>query len=291
MSMLSDNLKDKALLIFGWWGGCVELLCKGDAIRGVLPRADVLLFHLTTEFRGDEESWNLRCFFKGESPTRHPRMVATLGLSPASESGAGGAGGFSRGDIWGKAPHLVWLWVELEPLSDPGEVVQHPGSHKWEKRGLKTLWKLALGQLLFQPQFLGMGFVIKDMSLQLNGIKVNAAEGWPEVMLLLKSPILGWALRQCLELCWKQLEATVAITGSPYSPSVCKAGLWRQWMLSVEELTKLNVQKICAAEWETHIQCMQLLPWRAQLQTQEGGVPAEHRAQQWCQDFAMFGSG
>lgn len=61
------------------------------------------------------------------------------------------------------------------PLSDPGEVVQHPGGHKLEKRGLKTLWKLALGQLLFQLQFLGMNFVIKDMSLQLNGIKVNRA--------------------------------------------------------------------------------------------------------------------
>lgn len=78
------------------------------------------------------------------------------------------------------------------PLSDPGEVVQHPGGHKLEKRGLKTLWKLPLGQLLFQLQFLGMGFVIKDMSLQLSGIKVNqaAAEGWPEVMVLLKPPII-----------------------------------------------------------------------------------------------------
>lgn len=104
------------------------------------------------------------------------------------------------------------------PLSDPGEIVQHPGSHKSEKRGLKTLWKLALSQLLFQPQFLGMGFVTKDMSLQLSGIKVNpaAAEDWPEVMLLLKSPIiLGWALRQSQELCLEQLEATVAITESP----------------------------------------------------------------------------
>lgn len=70
--------------------------------------------------------------------------------------------------------------------------MQHPGGHKLEKRGLKTLWKLPLGQLLFQLQFLGMGFVIKDMSLQLSGIKVNraAAEGWPEVMLLLKSHII-----------------------------------------------------------------------------------------------------
>lgn len=83
---------------------------------------------------------------------------------------------------------------------------------------------------------------------------------------------------ECLELCWKQLEATVAITGNPYSPSVWKAGIWRQWTLSVEELTKQNVQKACAAEWETSLQCMQLLPWRAQLQTQEGGMPAEHRA-------------
>lgn len=34
----------------------MELLCKGDIIRGFLPHADVLLFHLTTEFRHDEES-------------------------------------------------------------------------------------------------------------------------------------------------------------------------------------------------------------------------------------------
>lgn len=83
-------------------------------------------------------------------------------------------------------------WRSCGGCSDPGKVVQHPGSHKLEKRGLKILWKLALGQLLFQPQFLGMGFVLKDMSLQLNGIKVYPAtvEGWPEIMLLLKASII-----------------------------------------------------------------------------------------------------
>lgn len=51
---------------------------------------------------------------------------------------------------------------------------------------MKTLEKLALGQLLFQLWFLGMGFVTKDMSLQLNRIKVKkaAAERWSEVTLL-----------------------------------------------------------------------------------------------------------
>lgn len=34
----------------------MELLCKGDIPGGVLPHADVLLFHLTTELRCDEES-------------------------------------------------------------------------------------------------------------------------------------------------------------------------------------------------------------------------------------------
>lgn len=35
----------------------MELLCKGEINSGgVLPHADVLLFHLTTELRCDEES-------------------------------------------------------------------------------------------------------------------------------------------------------------------------------------------------------------------------------------------
>lgn len=73
----------------------MDLLCKGDVIRGVLPHADVLLFHLTTELWGDEESRNLRFFLREKVP--HSRMVATLASSPASENGTGGARGFSRG--------------------------------------------------------------------------------------------------------------------------------------------------------------------------------------------------
>lgn len=59
-----------------------------------------------------------------------------------------------------------------------------PGSHKLR---VKILGKLALGQLLFQLQFLGMGFVIKDTSLQLNHITVKQAadERWSEATLLL----------------------------------------------------------------------------------------------------------
>lgn len=46
----------KALLLFGWCGECVELLCKGDVIGGVLPHGVVLVFHLTTELSGDEDN-------------------------------------------------------------------------------------------------------------------------------------------------------------------------------------------------------------------------------------------
>lgn len=45
--------------------------------------------------------------------------------------------------------------------------------HNLEEEREKILGKLALGQLFFQLQFLGMDFVIKGMSLQLNHIKVK----------------------------------------------------------------------------------------------------------------------
>lgn len=80
---------------------------------------------------------------------------------------------------------------------------------------------------------------------------------------------------ECLELCLKQLEATVATAESPYSPSVWRAGIWRQWTLWRRLQSRMG-KKICAAEWETYIQCMQLLPWRARIQTREGGMPTEH---------------
>lgn len=59
--------------------------------------------------------------------------------------------------------------------------------HKLEEERGKILGKLASGQLLFQLQFLGMGFVIKNMSLQLNHIKIKQAddEHHSEVTLLL----------------------------------------------------------------------------------------------------------
>lgn len=115
ISMLSDkSSKIKLSWFLGGVGLCGASVQWG-IIRGVLPHADVLPVHLTTEFRGDEESWNLRYFFKGQSPTRHPRM-ATLGLSPASEWCWRSTSGFSRGDIWGEAPHFVWLCWQLEKL-------------------------------------------------------------------------------------------------------------------------------------------------------------------------------
>lgn len=73
-----------------------------------------------------------------------------------------------------------------------------------------------------------MGFVLKDISLQLNDIKVYPAtvEGWPEIMLLLKAPIiLGWALRQSVwSFVWSSWKPQWLSQEAPTAPLFGKPG-------------------------------------------------------------------
>lgn len=111
-----------------------------------------------------------------------------------------------------------------------------------------------------------MGFVIKDMSLQLNGTWVNAAEGWPGVMLLLKSPIiLGWAVRQSV---W-------SLVGSSWKPQ------WLSQKIPTAPLFgKLEHGDIEHCQWRScRMGNFCAVPAAASLDSPatNSGMPAEHR--------------